>query len=184
MKRQIVWKGLSYQMMEYCNVEQTETDIRIDGTIVGFGEDTPFSISYDIIADRLWQVSSLEMAVEKSGECSWISLQRDPDGKWTQSGHARPEWAQCIDIDISLTPLTNTLPINRLQLEPQERKEIDVLYINVFEDEIKPVKQFYTKLSEDLYKYEGVFRDFTADIKVDDEGLVIDYPTLFSRIQS
>lgn len=171
-------------MMEYCNVETTETDIRIDGTIVGYGEDTPFSVSYDIIADRLWQVSSLEMAVEKSGECSWISLQRDPDGKWTQSGHTRPEWAQCIDIDISLTPLTNTLPINRLRLEPKERREIDVLYINIFKDEIKPVKQFYTNLGGDLFKYEGVFRDFTADIKVDDEGLVVDYPTLFSCIQS
>jgi uncharacterized protein len=184
MKKQIVWKGLFQQMMEYCNVETTETDIRIDGTIVGFGEDIPFSISYDIITDRLWQVTALEMAVEKAGEYSWISLQRDPDGKWTQSGHARPEWAKCIDIDISLTPLTNTLPINRLQLEPNDRREIDVLYINIFKDEIKPVKQFYTKLGDDLYKYEGVFRDFTADIKVDEDGLVVDYPTLFSRIQS
>ncbi|WP_343304841.1 putative glycolipid-binding domain-containing protein [Chitinophaga niabensis] len=184
MKKQIVWKGLFQQMMEYCNVETTETDIRIDGTIVGYGEDTPFSVNYDIILDRLWQVSSLEMAVEKAGEYSWISLQRDQDGVWTQSGHTRPEWAKCIDIDISLTPLTNTLPINRLQLEPKDRREIDVLYINIFKDEIKPVKQFYTNLGDDIYKYEGVFRDFTADLKVDEDGLVIDYPTLFSRIQS
>jgi uncharacterized protein len=184
MKRQIVWKGLSYQMMEYCNVETTDTDIRIDGTIVGYGEDTPFSVSYDIIADKLWQVSSLEMAVEKSGECSWISLQRDPDGRWTQSGHIREEWAQCIDIDISLTPFTNTLPINRLELEPQQRKEIDVLYINIFEDEIKPLKQWYTKLGDELYRFEGVAKDFKVEIKVDEEGLVIDYPELFSRIQS
>lgn len=184
MKRQIVWKGLFYEMMEHCNVETTETDIRIDGTIVGYGEDTPFSVSYDIITDKLWQVSSLEMAVEKSGEYSWISLQRDPDGKWTQSGHARPEWANCIDVDISLTPLTNTLPIKRLQLEPKERREIDVLYINILKDEIGPGKQWYTRLSDENYLFEGVVKDFKATIKVDDEGLVVDYPELFSRIRS
>lgn len=184
MKKQIVWKGLFYQMMEYCNVETTETDIRIDGTIVGYGEDTPFSVSYDIITDRLWQVSALEMAVEKAGEYSWISLQRDQDGVWTQSGHARPEWEKCIDIDISLTPLTNTLPIKRLQLEPNDRREIDVLYINIFKDEIKPVKQWYTKLNDEKYLYEGVVKDFKAEIKIDEDGFVTDYPDLFSRIQS
>ena len=83
MKKQIVWKGHYYQMMEYCNVEITETDIRIDGSIVGFGDDTPFSVTYDIITDRNWTLTALEMAVERSGDCSWISIQRDPDGKWT-----------------------------------------------------------------------------------------------------
>jgi hypothetical protein len=32
------------------------------------------------------------------------------------------------------------------------------------------------------YRYEGIFRDFTANMKVDDDGLVIDYPTLFTRL--
>ena len=121
MKKQVVWKGLYYQMMEYCNIEKTDTEIRIDGTIVGFAEDSPFSVTYDILTDAAWRVAALEMAIERGGECSWISIQRDPDGKWTQSGHIRPEWANCIDIDISLTPFTNTLPINRLQLAPREK---------------------------------------------------------------
>lgn len=169
-------------MMEYCTVETSDTDIRIAGTIVGFGEDTPFSVNYDIIADRLWQVSSLEMAVEKNADCSWISLKRDPDGKWTQSGHIRPEWQQCIDIDISLTPFTNTLPINRLRLEANERTELNVLYINILRDEIRPVKQWYTKLNDKLYRYEGVVKDFKAEIGVDEDGLVTVYPEIFSRI--
>lgn len=182
MKRQIVWKALHYLMMEYCNVEITDTDIRIDGTIVGYGEDTPFSVTYDIITDRLWQVTSLEMAVEKSGETSWISLQREPGEHWTQSGHARPEWEDCIDIDISLTPLTNTLPIRRLSQELNERQQIEVLYINIFKGEIKPVKQWYTRLAENKYLFEGVAKDFKAEIIVDDEGLVKDYEGLFIRL--
>ncbi|WP_343700466.1 putative glycolipid-binding domain-containing protein [Chitinophaga sp.] len=184
MRKQIVWKGLYYQMMEYCNIETTETDIRIDGTIVGFGEDEPFSVNYDIVTDSAWQVAALEMAIEKGGECTWISIQRDPDGKWTQSGHARPEWEHCIDIDISLTPFTNTLPINRLKLPTGEKHHLDVLYINVLKNEVKPVEQFYTRLAENTYLYEGVFRDFKAELLVDEDGVVIEYPSLFSRIQS
>lgn len=184
MKKQVVWKGLYYQMMEYCNMETTETDIRIDGTIVGFAEGEPFSVSYDIITDRSWRVSALELALEKGGECTWVSLQRDPDGTWTQSGHARPEWGHCTDIDISLTPFTNTLPINRLQLAPQQRERLDVLYINVLKNEVKPVEQFYTRLAHNSYLYEGVVKDFKAEILVDGDGLVIEYPGIFSRIQS
>ncbi|RPE13655.1 hypothetical protein EGT74_09115 [Chitinophaga lutea] len=184
MKKQVVWKGLYYQIMEYCNIETTDTDIRIDGTIVGVADDLPLSVTYDIVTDSAWRVASLEMAIEQGGECTWISIQRDPDGKWTQSGHARPEWADCIDIDISLTPFTNTLPINRLRPGPTERTRLDVLYINVLKGEIKPVEQHYTRLSENVYLYEGVVRDFKAELTVDEDGVVTTYPELFTRLQS
>jgi hypothetical protein len=184
MKKQVVWKGLYYQMMEYCNIETTDTDIRIDGTIVGFGEGEPFSVSYDIITDSAWRVASLELALEKGGECTWVSLQRDPDGKWTQSGHLRPEWEHCTDIDISLTPFTNTLPINRLQMPPQQKQRLDVLYIDVLHNEVKPVQQYYTRLADDRYRYENVVSDFKAEILVDEDGVVVDYPPIFTRIQS
>lgn len=32
------------------------------------------------------------------------------------------------------------------------------------------------------YRYEGIFRDFTAEMDIDDDGLVIDYETLFRRL--
>lgn len=184
MKRQIVWKGLFYQMMEYCSMDTSGTDIRINGTIVGFGEDTPFSVSYDIIADRAWHMSGLEMAIERDGDCSWISLHRDINGQWSQTGHTRNEWDHCIDVDISLTPFTNTLPIRRLNIPIGERVQVDALYINVFKNEIKPVTQFYTRLSENRYLYEGVLKDFKAEITVDNDGLVTDYPGIFSSVQS
>jgi hypothetical protein len=33
------------------------------------------------------------------------------------------------------------------------------------------------------YRYEGIFRNFTANMKVDVDGFVIDYPTLFTRLR-
>ena len=33
-----------------------------------------------------------------------------------------------------------------------------------------------------LYRYEAVDRSFSADLPVDEDGVVLDYPTLFDRI--
>ena len=41
--------------------------------------------------------------------------------------------------------------------------------------------QRYTRLGDRLWRYEGLFRDFVADLAVDDMGLVLDYPQLFRR---
>jgi hypothetical protein len=42
--------------------------------------------------------------------------------------------------------------------------------------------QRYRCLKPGLYRYEAVDRTFTANLTVDEDGLVIDYPTLFHRV--
>ena len=92
-----------------------------------------------------------------------------------------PAFKGCIDIDISLTPLTNSLPINRLQLKQNEAQEIKVIYFDLLAQQIKPATQKYTRLKDLSYRYENVPNDFEAVIQVDASGFVADYPTLFMR---
>jgi uncharacterized protein len=87
----------------------------------------------------------------------------------------------CLDVDIPLTPFTNSLPINRLQLALGEARQIRVIYLDLLERRIVPVNQKYIRLSRTEYHYENVPNDFEARIKVDDAGLVVDYPGLFVR---
>lgn len=45
------------------------------------------------------------------------------------------------------------------------------------------VEQAYTCIEPGRrYRYEGIFRNFTAEMDIDDDGLVIDYETLFRRL--
>jgi hypothetical protein len=94
----------------------------------------------------------------------------------------------CIDIDISATPFTNTLPIRRLQLARGQSSEIKVVYIAVPEMELKPAMQRYTCLEIKpygrLYRYESLPSGYTNEFWVDTDGLIIDYPGLFRRVQS
>jgi hypothetical protein len=44
--------------------------------------------------------------------------------------------------------------------------------------------QIYTCLEDGrLYRYEAADRSFTTELTVDEDGLVIDYPTLFHRAE-
>ena len=44
-------------------------------------------------------------------------------------------------------------------------------------------EQRYTCLTPDRrYRYEGLFRAFTAELEVDEVGLMLDYPDTFRRV--
>ncbi len=97
-----------------------------------------------------------------------------------------PEFTGCFEVDISTTPFTNTLPIRRVKLETGESVDISVIYFLVPEMTIQRSAQRYTRLETNLFRFEekGVFDEFTADLPIDADGLVIDYPELFKRIRT
>jgi hypothetical protein len=116
-------------------------------------------------------------------------LLADGEGRWQRrSGEAVSELEGCIDVDISATPFTNTLPIRRLGLEPGEFEELAVAYIRVPELLVGAERQRYGCLrvqgDGELYRFEALPSGFTAELPVDTDGLVIDYPGLFRQAWS
>jgi hypothetical protein len=58
-----------------------------------------------------------------------------------------------------------------------------VAYISTPDLQVTRAEQAYSCIELNrVYRYEGIFRNFTADLTVDEDGLVIDYPTLFTRL--
>ncbi len=57
-----------------------------------------------------------------------------------------------------------------------------MLYVpfDTFEPSVE--RQRYTKLDERLFRFETADGGFSADLPLDEDGLVIDYPTLFKRL--
>ena len=56
-------------------------------------------------------------------------------------------------------------------------------YISTPDLAVSRVEQAYTCIEPDReYRYEGIFRNFTANMTIDEDGLVIDYPSLFRRL--
>lgn len=178
----MLWKGLDHYSTEYCELREHEMGASVSSVVVGKSEDEVYRAAYTIHTDKDWQTKSFELHIEINSARSLIAYQSDSNGNWYEQGKRLPEFEGCIDIDIPLTPFTNTLPIRRLEIPVGERRIIKVLYLDVLAREIKAVWQCYMRLTENKYQYQNIPNDFEAVITVDEDGLVIDYPTLFERI--
>jgi hypothetical protein len=146
----------------------------------------PFRLHYEITCDSHWNVKQLEVVL-LNGNHKSIMLTADGKGHWTTpAGDPVHLLDGCIDIDISATPFTNTLPIRRLTLKPGQSAELLVVYILIPEMKLMTDRQRYTCLSTTnsggLYRYESMDSDFSAELPVDSDGLVFDYPGLFKSI--
>lgn len=181
MQNNILWTGREYYSLENCLVNATDEGTTITSTIIGLYQEKIYQAEYHIRVNNKWETISATISCRHNDHIQLIQLEADGKGSWSQDGRPAPQFDQCTDIDIPLTPFTNTLPINRLQLPENKEQEIRVIYIDLLEQQISAVRQKYIRLSAGTYHYENIPNDFEAVIKVDDLGLVVDYPQLFVR---
>jgi uncharacterized protein len=185
MTAELGWLARRWPGVEHVMVASGSAGFRADSEMIlsdgGFAR-----IAYHLECRADWQFLSLELSVTKMTGTSRLSLTRDGNGCWVAGQEPLPSLDGCADIDISRTPLTNTLPIRRLPWSPGTARELDVAYISVPELGIRPVKQRYVMLGRDdrtgetEYRYEsGAFR---ADLTIGADGYVADYPGIWRRI--
>ncbi len=178
----MTWKGLIYNSNEECRIVTNENTVKVNSAINGRFQDNVFSLNYTIITNLSWETIYFAAKSEINGKSRSISYSSDGRGNWSEDGKFIKEFTECIDIDIQLTPFTNTLPINRLRLATNDEVQIKVLYIDILEQTEAALNQKYKRLSTNSYKYQNVPNDFEAIISVDQEGFVTDYPGLFKSI--
>ena len=134
-----------------------------------------------IACDGAWRTRRVQAALV--GDDYHVDLTGDGDGHWHDASGPLPHLDGAIDVDLPLTPFTNTLPIRRLGLAAGASADIAVVYIRLAERIVERDPQRYTCL-EPLrrYRYQSLDSDFMREIDVDADGLVLTYPDLFRRI--
>jgi hypothetical protein len=112
-------------------------------------------------------------------------LNADGAGNWHDThGNNLPSLQGCIDVDIIATPFTNTLPIRRLAWQEGEQQRISVAWIAVPDLQVLRSPQTYTCITPGKqFRYENVDTSFSANLDIDEDGLVIDYPDMFMRVR-
>lgn len=185
MNRQAVWSRSDAPGMEHLTLIVRRAGAAADGLVLGVEENAAFRLRYTVGCDPRWRVRRVE--VNLSGGGRGLSLSADGRGRWfDESGAPVPALDGCVDVDITATPLTNTLPIRRLALKPGESADIRVAYVTTPDLRVAPDEQRYTCLETDAgggrYRFEQIGTGFTAVIRVDADGLVEDYPGLFRRV--
>lgn len=180
MQRAYRWRSEDGTGLEHLSLQQRDDVIVADGVVIGDCGDGPFGCSYRICCDRGWRVRSLELHAA-GGDL--LILTSDGGGHWRDGdGADQAQLSGCIDVDIAATPFTNTLAIRRLGSALQGRTGIPVVYIPVPSLAPRRLEQAYTPLADGRYLYEGPIGSFQAVLELDADGLVLRYPSLFTRL--
>ena len=160
-----------------CVLERTALGWRVRGTVLTHEAMQPIELRYEVMVDHAWATTDVEVLVTLAGGDTRELAEL---GRVWSGARRPPEYRDCIDVDLSFTPATNTLPIRRLGLEIGEEAEIPVAWLVWPDLTLQRVSQRYARLVEDRYRYSQ--DEFEAELIVDRRGLVLEYEGLWRAI--
>ena len=108
------WSDWTGTGVEHLVLTHNTDAITADGVVISDG-DGRFAARYRVVCDTAWRVRFAE--VELIGDERRLRLSSDGQGHWLDA-QANPlhDLNGAVDIDLSITPFTNTLPIRRIYL--------------------------------------------------------------------
>ncbi len=181
-RRSILWNRQDQVSLEYFQLHHGADDVRLSGTVITVHDGEPLRIEYVVQCDQSWVTKTVRIALTHQSATRELSLIADDHRRWWSDGSELTAVRGCLDADISLSPSTNTLPIRRLSLARDESSDVVAAWIRFPDLAIEPLPQRYVRSGENLYRYASNGGAFTADIEVDELGLVVRYPPLWERV--
>lgn len=196
MERLLTWAGTDAWRAESAHVRCADGGVSATGVQLGL---TPvaYRLDYRLEAGPAWVTRLLEVRAVGEGWERSARLGRDDAGRWTyrhvEAGEADLPATGCdtdalegaLDCDLGLSPLTNAMPVLRHHLHRRAGAvESTMAWMSVPDLAVVASVQRYEHLR--TTRAGAVVRfasgDFTADLLVDDDGFVVDYPDLAHRV--
>jgi uncharacterized protein len=171
-RRWILWHGLIAPSMERFVAARSENGFQLSGLILQAHQDAPYVVRYSIEVDDAWRTRAVQVEVENDGQHR-VALAADGAGNWSCDGERLTALYGCVDVDLEWSPSTNALPIRRLALALRETKVVTAAWVRLPSLEIQRLDQSYERLDERHYRYRS--GRFTADLAVDEDGMVLQY---------
>lgn len=173
-----IWKRLDQPGLELADITATDEGFTVRSSLIDGGP-SPFAMLYTWMLSRTWRTRSLDIA-HVNGDRA-LSIERSGDTAWRVNGKDALHLDGCAEIDVSATPFCNGLAIRLLGGDG----ELTAAYVDASTLETMPSRQRYERLGEKLWCYYdlGVAKGFTAELKMDRDGLVSHYEGLFEGIR-
>ena len=176
----VLWQDVQTGALDRCRLETGPSGLRLSGVVLTPEYGTPLDVRYLVEAgpDGLTRRVGLEL----DGGATRRVLLADGAGRWAWEGGAElAEVAGSLDVDLTVTPATNTLPIRRLAaLEVGQAADLHMAWVQFPGLEVLPSAQRYRRLAPDRWRFST--DGFQAELLVDHDGLVLDYGGLFRSL--
>jgi uncharacterized protein len=192
--RTVLWQRIYSPGSEWCAVEREPDGWRLHGIVLTEVATAPVLVHYAVALATDWSTRVVEIAM-RSGAASeprTLKLTVAPDQRWQIEREPGLEPAMpaddvvtlhdLVDVDLGFSPVTNTLPIRRLEPAIGEAIAVTAAWVRFPELTVEPLSQRYIRLAERRYRYESAGGAFVAEIEVDDLGLVTTYEGGWRRI--
>ena len=177
--RSILWHGVEPFSAELCHLMRRDRTWDLQGVILADLTDGGTEVRYLLRVDELWR--SRRLRVEMTGaHQGTLDLLGDGHGSWTVDGDPAPGLDGCVDVDLGISPSTNTLPIRRLDPPFERPAAIHAAWVRFPELTVEADAQSYERIGDSRWRFRS--GDFEADLDVDDAGLVSRYGELWRRI--
>jgi uncharacterized protein len=196
--RAVAWRKEDPFGVEFAEIALEDERVRAGGVAIGSAPE-PYRLDYKLetatgfVTTRLW--------VESRGD-GWrrtLDLRRAADGTWSvdadedgrvdlpSAGGDPTTLAAALDCDLGLSPVTNLMPILRHGLHAGEGPvEITTAWVSVPDLGVRADGQRYSFLRSErdsfVVRFEAIDGTFAADITLDPEGIVVDYPGIARRL--
>jgi hypothetical protein len=192
----LTWAGTDQWRAEFAAIHPVTDGFTARGVQVGI-EPLPYRVDYHLDTGGGWVTRTLEVTAAGDGWQRTLHLARDAQGRWTCEATARGDaplpppggeaaaLSGALDCDLGLSPLTNTMPILRHRLHRGAGvAEFTMAWVSVPDLRVRASIQRYEHLRTippgAVIRYRD--GDFTADVVVDADGFVTEYPQLARRV--
>jgi hypothetical protein len=179
MERTVLWKMLDEVGLEVSSLRVSSVGVQLDGTVLTVTEGRPLEVRYAVRCDPSFATRSAIIHIPDGPS---VVLQAREGGRWMRGRGALPAMEGVLDVDISVTPSTNLLPIRRLEIPVGAEVAVDAAWVRLPRLEVERARQSYRRLAERRYRFTHLDSGFTAELEVDELGMVVRYGDLWERV--
>jgi uncharacterized protein len=180
--RSLAWTGVEEWLAEVTEVRLSGDGVTADGTQLGVTP-RPYRAEYRLDANDGWVTRRLTVEVRDAVGGRELELEHDGAGAWTVDGAPAPELAGALDCDLAFSPLTNVMPVRRHHLhEGGEPRDFAMAWVSLPDLAVHRSAQRYEHARQSVVRFLELDGDFTAELELDADGLVVIYPRLARRV--
>jgi hypothetical protein len=180
----LVWRGLDAWRAEHAHVRIEDGRLEAYGAQIGVAPE-PYELRYELTTGPGFVTREVSLTARGSDWQHDLQLIREVDGAWIANGEPVGEVEGSIDVDIANCPLTNTMPVLRDGLQHGgDPRDYAMAWIAVPELTVQRSEQRYEPIDAAHVRYVSLDSDFTADLELDEHGLVVRYPGLAEIVSS
>jgi hypothetical protein len=191
----VAWDKENGYGTEFVEVELSADRLSAEGVAIGW-DPLPYRLEFTLETGPGWVTKRLDVTTRSDGWRRHLDLQRSTTGAWTVEAAATGNldvdleppggdvstFAEALDCDLGLSPLTNSMPALRHDLlRTDDAIQFVMAWVAVPALAVRRSDQRYTPLGDapkGLRRIEYRSTGFVSELLFDRDGICVDYPQL------